>query len=86
VHFEATPAVIAEYLEPFTIVDQIRGFNPRKQTNSTVHVLFAIDQEKVAACREIASGKLMGRDVALTPAPAGIYTRKSGLLSISLLY
>jgi hypothetical protein len=79
VHFDADKTVIAEFLQPFAILNQIRGVNPKRKTNSTVHVLFASVQDKIAACNQFASGNITGRDVKLLAAPAGIYESKSSL-------
>jgi hypothetical protein len=77
VHFDATDADVARYLQAYTVIDQVRSVNPSTKANSTIHVLFKTVEDKVTACNKLSHGRIMGRDVKLSPAPNGAYNRKS---------
>lgn len=75
-HFEARGADIHNFFgDDFTIVDFIRGINPKTNKNTVGYVLFATEQERINS-QTLSGRKLLDREVKIVPAVSGFSSKE----------
>lgn len=70
-HYQADDNDIHKFFgDEFTIVDFIRGVNPKTNKNTVGYVLFATEQERIDA-QALSNRHILGREVIILPAQGG---------------
>lgn len=74
-HYEATGKDVRDFFgDGFTVIDFMRGVNPKTNKNTVGYVLLATEQERIDA-QALSGSKILDRGVKVIPAQSGFRGR-----------